>query len=555
MTHDSPLPRLSRIRFFRLQENELICALAGAIQSQGVDADAISDRHAAVLAWAQLSGDVPNGGFEQFFFNHRGDHGVEVLAELLDSIDVPKAGDLLRSATLIYHKNAAAFQTDQPWEGLFGSIREFEKLETDFMNVLLRGNRALEKWVRSHIAELAVDENGDGIDPLFTGTIELPQANGLVGEYLEVKKGKPHGAYRTFFEDGTVRKVTFYKSGKVTGDFWPDGVLKRKESKRGPHTIIEWYYPSGALQKRYVKDKDGYTAEPVRRFHENGQLAEETSRDGLEKVGPWLKFFADGSPQLQAEYDDEEKLIVHNAWSDDGVQVVRDGTGVFHDDGIGIDWEYDVFFKHQWQWDKELCNGVQHGKTTMFNKGVLWRVDHFENGVRSGESTSYWDNGRVRAKATYVAGKEVKKESFPKFDRPVPAVVVVIQANEELYTAWEHLRVDRYPQVLNFDEIQAALPMPNFLREVYERNQSRTLKSDYEDWNTFDDGIAYFLTVNEAGEVTSAVANGSGACSGGSWGVYPPYLERLRFTPGYVGERAVECRVLARVKHTFVEGS
>ncbi len=66
-----------------------------------------------------------------------------------------------------------------------------------------------------------------------------------MGEYLEVKKSPVETYHREFFVDGTVRKVVFYKSGKVTGDFWPDGQLKRKEFKRGPHLhfIIEWFYP------------------------------------------------------------------------------------------------------------------------------------------------------------------------------------------------------------------------------------------------------------------------------------------------------------------------
>jgi hypothetical protein len=109
---------------------------------------------------------------------------------------------------------------------------------------------------------------------------------------------------REFFDDGTVRKVVFYKSGKVSGDFWPDGNLKRKESTHGKHTIVEWFYPSGRLHKRFVRVKDGWVVEPVRLFHENGQLAEELNvvmkENRNQKCGPWLKFFDDGSPRLQA---------------------------------------------------------------------------------------------------------------------------------------------------------------------------------------------------------------------------------------------------------------
>ncbi len=200
-----------------------------------------------------------------------------------------------------------------------------------------------------------------------------------------------------------------------------------------------------------------------------------------------------------------------------------------------------------------MKDGVPHGKTTTYHDGVLWSVSFYANGERDGESTTYWDNGRVRSVAKVVGGEEVKSKSFPKFDRPVPAVVLRVEANEKLYTAWDHIRVDEYPRVLNLDEVQRQLLVPDFLREVHERNLTGTTKSEYEDCSTFNDGIAFFLTVGETGEVTGATANGSGVYSGGSWDTYPPLLRQLRFTPGRVRGRAVECRVLAQVDHTFVE--
>jgi antitoxin component YwqK of YwqJK toxin-antitoxin module len=330
MTRDAQLPRLSRVDFFRFREAELISALAQAI---GVHVEEVPDgtltaAHKAIYAWAKLSMDVPNGGFTQFFYNHRGDEGVEDLVRLLDSVSLPKLGALLRDAVAVYRRHESAFRTDNPWDGLFGSIKEFDKLDRAFDSLLVRGDRILEKWIRSHIEELATNEAGNAIDSQFTGTVEIRQPNGLVGEYLEVKKGKPSGAYREFFDDGTVRKAIFYKSGKVTSDYWPNGQLKRKEFKRGTNTIIEWYYSCGTLQKRYVKNKDGYATEPVRLYHENAQLAEELHTVEGNRRGPWLKFFDDGSPQLQAEYVSDEKLIVRNAWATDRTQVVMDGTGV-----------------------------------------------------------------------------------------------------------------------------------------------------------------------------------------------------------------------------------
>ncbi len=555
MADNLPLPRWNRVDFYLLKEEEFVSSLSQAIIryiKENPDGN-LSFEQEAIVIWEKMSVNVPNGGFTQFFYNFGGPDGVEELAQFLDSLDLAKAGILLRDALAIYQQHESKFRVDNPWDGLFGSIQEFGKLDRAFVTLSLRCDRTLEKWIRAHIAEIAADEAGNPIDAQFTGAVEMLQPNGLVSEYLEVKKGKPNGAYRKFFEDGTLRSVTFYKSGKTTGDFWPDGQIRRKEFKRGPHTIIEWYYPSGSIQKRYVKGNDGYVAEPVRLYHENGTLAEEIHKTGKERLGPWLKFFDDGSPQLEAEYGPGKKLIVHNAWAGDRTQVVREGTGVYHDDGRQLDWEDDLFLEHKWLADRELKNGIGHGKSVRYHCGVLWSVTFLVNGVAHGESTTYWNNGRVRSVRKMDNGTEVESQSFPKFDRPIPAVLLSVEANERLYEAWGHIRVDEYPQVLNIDDVQWQLQVPDFLREVHERNLSHSIKVEYEDCNTFNDGIAYFLTVSETGEVTKVLANGSGVYSARSWDIYKPLLQQLRFTPGRIRARTVECTVLARVDHTFVE--
>ena len=549
-------PRLSRIQFFLLHEEDLIEAVGGAIARHLDQAPAarLNDHQEALLCWRWLLADVSNGGFTQFFYNRKDDRGVEELARILDSINVSKAAALLRDAAEVYRRHEAEFDVESPWDGLFGSIKEFDKLDRAFWKIESQTNRAMEKWIRSNIAELAADESGEPIDPDFTGAIETLQPNGLVDEYLEVKKGKPSGAYRKFFDDGTVKKVVFYKAGKVSGDFWPDGQIKHKKSTRGKLTVLEWFYPSGRLQKVMILDKGGSSAEPVRLFHENGQLAEELTVVKGKECGPWLKFFDDGSPQLEAEYDKDRNLIVHNAWDENRKQVVKDGTGVFRNDGRSLNWQTAVLKNNDWQDERELKNGIPHGKMTRYWDGRLWSVDHYENGVRHGDSILYWDNGRVHHVTKYVRGKDGETQEFPKFDRPIPAVVLSVEADEKLYTGWGLRPLDEYPRVLNLEELQRQLRIPDFLREVDERNRSGSIQDDYEDWNKFDDGIAYFLIVNEKGEVASASANGGGIYSARHWETYRPFLMKLRFAPGRIADRAIECRVLARVDHTFVEG-
>jgi antitoxin component YwqK of YwqJK toxin-antitoxin module len=555
MSNLQQLPRLNRIEFFRDREDELAVSLARAI-AEHVDRfpDAeLTDHHRAISAWSAAAINVPNGGFVQFFYNLRGDQGVTELAALLDTLDLSKAAVILRNAVAVYRQHRDKFEVDNPWDGLFGDITEFDELDRSFMNYILRCRRALDAWIRDHITELATDESGAPINKKFTGTVENFHPNGQVKESLEVKNGKPHSAYREYFEDGSVRNGVYYKSGKISKDFWPSGQMKRKESRRGQFRIIEWFYPNGSLQKRYVKGKDGHAAEPIRLFHENGQLAEEITTVNGKKHGPWLKFFDDGTPELDAEYVDEEKLIVRNAWNEKREQVVKNGKGIFFDDARALDWEYDIYLQHFFQREYELKDDIPHGKVTTCFENLLWSIAQYVDGMPDGDETTYWENGRIRSLTKFVKGLEVESRDFPKSDHLVPAVVLNVEANEKLYTAWRHIRVDEYPRPLNLEEIRKQLKVPEFLHEVHERNLSGTLKSDYEDCNTFDDGIAYFLTVDESGEVTAATANGSGAYSGGEWETYPLLLRQLRFSPGRLRGHAIECRVLATVDHTFIE--
>jgi antitoxin component YwqK of YwqJK toxin-antitoxin module len=471
-------------------------------------------------------------------------------------LKLPKPASVLQSARTIYRKHKSRFDVENPWDGLFGSMKEFDKPNRQFESSgIVKATASFDAWIRSHIRHLAVGDDKRSIDPSFSGIVETKHPNGAVKETLEVKKGKANGAYSEFFDDGTVRQSCFYKSGKISGDCWPSGQLKRKESKRGKHKVIEWYYPSGALQKRLVLHHTGYLAEPARLFHENGQLAEVLTVVEGKKQGRWVKFFEDESPQLEAEYRGDRELIVHNAWDSNRRQVVKAGTGVFEDDGRDVDWQYDLFHDSDWQHKCELKDGIRHGKTTTYFMGVLSSVEIYKRGKRDGESIRYWDNGRVRKISRYRNGKEGKAEEFPKFDNPVPAVLLEVEANENLYTRWRHIPVDEYPAVLNLEQIRVKLQPPRFLMDIHARNVAGQLEDRCEDWNDFNDGITYFLKVDASGDVVDVQTRGSGVHSGNDWNTYVPFLKQLRFKPGHIKGRPVECRVLVRVTHTFIEGT
>ena len=104
MNRHTKLPRLNRTDFYRFQEEDLLTALSQAIAAHaaanpGVE---LTTEQEAVLAWGRLVVDVLNGGFTQFFYNHRGERGVEPVARLLEALGIPKASAVLDEAAAVY---------------------------------------------------------------------------------------------------------------------------------------------------------------------------------------------------------------------------------------------------------------------------------------------------------------------------------------------------------------------------------------------------------------------------------------------------------------------
>ncbi len=272
-------------------------------------------------------------------------------------------------------------------------------------------SRSMDLWIREHLDELVTTKSVRRSIQLLRERWKFVSQWAGQGVDGVKERGSRMGSYREYFEDGSVRDACYYKSGKISGDYWPDGRVQRKESKKGKDRIIEWFYPSGALQKRYIADKSGYAIEPIRLFHENGVLAEELHTVEGNKFGPYLQFFEDGAPKLQAEHIAEEQLVVHNAWNEQREQIVTNGSGFFREDKADIDTSHSVFRENYWLREMELRKGIPHGKVTTYAHGVLWSIANYVDGEADGDSTTYWDNGRVRSVTKFKKGKTGRRRT------------------------------------------------------------------------------------------------------------------------------------------------
>src|SRR5262245_56168925 len=118
MNPTSSLPRVGRVQFFLSSDVELPSIVAQAIESHSQlhPASGRSSDQALVGAWARMQFDVPNGGFTQFFYNHRGDGGVPDLASLLESLELPKAAKIVRDAHAVYRRHQTKFDVSNPWD-------------------------------------------------------------------------------------------------------------------------------------------------------------------------------------------------------------------------------------------------------------------------------------------------------------------------------------------------------------------------------------------------------------------------------------------------------
>jgi antitoxin component YwqK of YwqJK toxin-antitoxin module len=559
-------PRLSRIDFFRHRGSEFFEALFRCIDRELGEGAQRAKRWASLTlyqqglhAWGRFWGDVENGGLAQFFYNHT-DAPVSGLREVLKASGSLPMATLLEQATALYRRHKKDFAVDSPFGsgGLFARMTELKELDRPVGRQYGPASKRLEKWVRAHIALIAVDEEGHPIDPKYTGSIVTHYPDGAIFEQANVRRGILSGPYHRYREDRTLEQSGYYGKGGTLADHGPDGHPRYKKWKEGKRIIEEWYYPSGALQKRYVSNKSGgHAVEPVRLWHENGRLAEELHVKGGNKLGPWLKFFDDGSPRLEAEHVEDERLIVKNAWDDARQRVVKNGRGTYFDDGrdiniSGRDW---VFYGGYQTLSQELRNGIPHGVRTIWDDGVLSSTTEFVKDELHGIQTIFYDNGRVKSKTRFNHGEEGETEEFPQFDDPRPAILLEVEANARRYAAWGDPLLDTYPTVLNLGKVQAKLKIPAFLQEIFEQNKNGTSSGGHEDLNEFDDSTSYRVTVNPSGRVEEIEWIVAGHHSIRFVDSYRAMIKQLRFEPGTVGGRNVRSRAMVIVRHTFVDAT
>ncbi len=226
-----------------------------------------------------------------------------------------------------------------------------------------------------------------------------------------------HGPWEDYFPNGQVRESGQFKYGRLQGPYvmyYEDGTLHQRGFYALDQTDSAWevFYPDGKPNSRGS-------------FH-NGKI-----------LGPWTFWFENGQKSLEVKYLESGYMQVLNAWTEKGVQQVKDGSGtyfsyysngkvsetgqVMNAERVGIWRQYaedgklleEAEYKNQryhlinsWTSQGQPMVSKGEGKhVTYYEPGVVRETGMISGGLRTGEWITYQTTGDTLQVAGFVAGK------------------------------------------------------------------------------------------------------------------------------------------------------
>ncbi|MGV3460518.1 MAG: DMP19 family protein [Flavobacterium sp.] len=518
-------PKLSKGDFYRLSGFDfgwfVLEPLSDYVGTQDNEAELaahLSPAQKALYFWWYLDAQVTNGGFIQFFFNGYGKYVPAIIAGL-QLVGDDAMAERVEKAGAIYRKNIKLFENawNDELEGLSAlydnaKVEKLNEFDDEYYDMNTATMAAIEKYIRSHAGEVAVDEEGNEFDSSYTGEVKMYYNNGNVKEFFSVSDGKISGIFSEFYEDGMPKNTAIYKEGEPTGereDFFENGKPKMRVTKDVANGILteEEYHENGALQSRTFRAiANGERTGLYEEWFDNGQLAETgTYKGDYERQGPWNEFYSNGNKRTEGEYGDGSYKAV-NHWDEDGTQLLKDGTGL-----LRSSYEDDVN-------EHEYKNYQRHGKQHTYRNGILTLYQEMADGDEHGITRSYYDNGNLKSETVYENGVEISRQNFRIFPNPKVVASLKCEMEDEWLTNRDLVLQDSNPVLKNHSEIQQQLQAPLSIFEGYDDDQELSCN--------------YFVTVNDLGQVMDYDFLYSD--NGDLNTLTEPLLSKLEFTPGTV---------------------
>ncbi len=488
----------------------------------------------AIYYWWYVDAQVTNGGFVQFYYNGYEDY-VPTIIKSLEYIGDKKMADLIQKADNIYQKNKKLINKARAKDlfdsDLYDRLEELSELDSEYYKLNKKTMTKIEKYIRKKTNEFCLDENGHEFNMKYSGECKTFHKNNMLKEFFSLDKGVITGNFNSFYESGKPKEIIHYLNGIQTGEreeYYENGNKKYTIKKLTDRNQFEhlWYYENGNTQKIEHKllDKDERIGE-YKEWYDNGQIAESgTYISNYKRNGEWLEFHKDGSKKLEAEFKNGHFLI-HNCWSETGEQTLQNGTGIYIYDYSG--WEGHLDHNEQ-----EYQNYKRHGKQYTYSNGIISLYQEMENGKENGITRNYYKTGKLKSESLYKDGKEISKEEFALFDKPVVITEVVCEMEDECLINRDLEIADKYPSPVDAQEIAANFKATLSLFEGYPQD--------------YHLNYTYFVTVDEKGNVVEykfSVADNARIAD-----KVENAIETLKFTPAMKGDKEVKSYTFVRFK-------
>jgi|JI9StandDraft_1071089.scaffolds.fasta_scaffold04458_3 antitoxin component YwqK of YwqJK toxin-antitoxin module len=195
--------------------------------------------------------------------------------------------------------------------------------------------------------------------------------------------GVIHGPTATFDAEGHLLALEYYERGKAEGlhtSYWPNGARKQERS---------WHL--------------GREHGPFKRWHANGQVAEQGAWIDGRLDGKILAFDASGRPLGTSELIRGTGL--YTEWTDAGTRASERNfvDGLEH--GHRTEWHPDG----RKSIESEYVHGVQHGRFAAWDeRGKPLRIGQYANDRETGTWTFYTASGDVDRVDTYDDGDVIR---------------------------------------------------------------------------------------------------------------------------------------------------
>lgn len=219
------------------------------------------------------------------------------------------------------------------------------------------------------------------------------------------KDGLLEGAETYYYYNGKILSTAVYANGKADGPYKKyaeNGVLIMDGNYQQDKPVGAWktWYPSGKLKEEYGYENGDITGE-YKEYFENGQVKEHTVYVSGKEDGKEEYYNENGKPYSENYYEKGKlrELKFYDANGNvAGSSTTRNGAGLL---------TFYNMYGNKINEGNFTKDGQREGQSTSyFEDGKVSSVEMYKKGSLNGEKVTYYNDGSISTKLNYTDDKE-----------------------------------------------------------------------------------------------------------------------------------------------------